>query len=107
MSYRVSALDISRAWPNIPAKDAEILECIANLLSTRIQSCPLYRHFGLPMQFVDKPINIAMPMAVVEVTEGLREFVPTDILQGLHFTHDESSPGKLIPIVEVDIDHEL
>ena len=107
LSYKVSASDVGRMRQNIPAEDAEVLENVSNLLSTRKQSCPLYRDFGLPLNFVDKPINIAVPLAVAEVTDGLREFEPRAELVKVTFEHDEANPGKLITTIEVDINHEL
>jgi len=104
MRYTASALAQDRARPNVPEHVASVLDSVANLLSTRQMTCPLYRGFGLPMRFVDKPINVAVPIAVVEVTEGLREWVPEAELVDLTFAHDPGRPGRLVPKVEVEID---
>jgi len=103
MKYTVSALDNGNEWTNVSTYDASVLSRIANLLSTRQLSCPMYRGFGLPMRFVDKPMNVAVPIAVVEITEGLMEWVPEATLSNLTFTYDLNNPGKTVPIVEVEI----
>jgi len=59
------------------------------------------------MRFVDKPANVAVPIAVVEVTEGLRKWVPEAEFLNITFMNDESNPGRLIPIVEVEIPDEI
>jgi len=86
---------------------ADTLGRIVKLLTTRQLTCPLYRSFGLPMRFIDKPMNVAAPIAVVEVTEGLREWVPEAEFIGISFSHDPENPGRLIPNVEVEIDAAL
>jgi len=103
MTYTVSELNDGKAWPNVSNYVASVLNRIANLLSTRQLSCPLYRGFGLPMRFLDKPMNVAIPIAVVEITEGLREWVPEATLSNVNFTHAPDNPGKMIPRVEVEI----
>jgi len=103
MTYAVSELDNGRAWPNASEYVASVLDRVANLLSTRQLSCPMYRSFGLPMRFLDRPMNVAIPIAVVEITEGLREWVPEATLSNVAFAHDSDSPGKIVPRVEVEI----
>jgi len=104
MRYTVSALASDKIQPNVSDYVTSVLDRIVNLLSTRQLTCPLYRGFGLPMRFIDKPMNVAIPIAVVEVTEGLSEWVPEAELVDLTFTHDPEDPGRLIPKVEVEID---
>ena len=89
---------------DVTERVASVLERVVNLLSTRQLTCPMGRGFGLPMRFIDKPVNVAIPIAVIEVTEGLRAWVPEARLVSLNFTHDLMNPGVLIPIVEVEID---
>lgn len=67
---------------------------------------PLYRQFGLPQRFVDKPIPVAKPMLLAEVKEAVEEFEPRAEIVGVSFTEDTSSPGTLIPAVEVEVREE-
>lgn len=103
MIYKVSPRDLSSIKLNESDTVAAVLQNIAIILSTRQQSIPLYRKFGLPMQFIDKPIPVARPMMVSEIQEAIMEFEPRATLLGVTFEIDENAPGKLIPTVEVEI----
>ena len=103
MRYRVCPDDINRIRLNETDRIRSVLQNIAVLLTTRRQSVPLYRHFGLPMRFLDKPVNAAVPIMVAEVTDAVREFIPGVELIDIQAAADKNTPGKLIPTVEVEI----
>lgn len=106
MSYKVSSRDISKIKLNESDTVASVMQNIAIILSTRQQTVPLYRGFGLPMQFIDKPIPVAKPLMIAEITEAIAEYEPRAKLIGVSFEIDESVPGRLIPTVEVEINDE-
>lgn len=103
MSYKVSPQDLSTIRLNETETVASVLQNIAIILSTRQQSVPLYRNFGLPMKFVDKPTPVARPMLYAEVREAIEEFEPRAEVLSITFAEDPAAPGKLIPTVEVAI----
>lgn len=103
MSYKVSPRDLSTIRLNETDTAASVLQNIAIILTTRQQSVPLYRSFGLPMKFVDKPIPVARPMLYAEVREAIEEFEPRAEVLSITFAVDPAVPGKLIPTVEVEI----
>jgi len=103
MGYKVSAQDLRSIKLNESDTVAAVLQNIAIILSTRQQSVPLYRSFGLPMRFIDKPTPVARPMMIAEIQEAIMEFEPRATLLGVTFEIDENVPGKLIPTVEVEI----
>ncbi len=84
----------------------EILQNVAVIISTPQCSVPLERGTGLPMRFLDKPMNVAQAMAVAEITEAISEQEPRASIVEITFEIDEASPGKLIPTVEVEIVNE-
>ncbi|MDF2984877.1 MAG: hypothetical protein K0R50_387 [Eubacterium sp.] len=106
MSFKVSSKDMNRIKLNESDRIASVIQNIAIIISTRQGTVPLYRGFGLPMQFVDKPIPVAKALLMVEITEAIAEYEPRAELVGVTFEIDESVPGKLIPTVEVDINDE-
>ena len=73
MSYKVTASDIGAVQLNETDTVRSVLQNIAIILSTRQGTCPLYRGFGLPQKFVDKPLPVAMPMMYSEVKEAVEE----------------------------------
>ena len=100
MSYKVTASDIGAVQLNETDTVRSVLQNIAIILSTRQGTCPLYRGFGLPQKFVDKPLPVAMPMMYSEVNESRAEVV------NVTFAADRNAPGRLIPTVEVNIINE-
>ena len=107
MRYEISAHDAGIDRSGVAERTASVIDRIAILLSTPQNTCPLYRAFGLPMRFLDKPMNAGIPIAVAEVTEGLLTWIPEASLINVTFAIDETDIGKIIPIVEVEIADEL
>lgn len=103
MTYKVAAVDLSTVSLNEAETVASVLQNIAIILSTRQGTVPLYREFGLPMRFLDKPAHIAKPMIVSEVKEAIEKFEPRATFVRVAFEEDASTPGRLIPTVEVEI----
>jgi hypothetical protein len=103
MSYKITASDLKEITLNQTDTTKSVIQNIALILQTRQQQTPLYRSFGLPGKFIDKPINIAKPIIVLEVKEAIEKFEPRATVLGVEFEIDESNPGRLVPIVEVEI----
>ncbi|MCM1275452.1 MAG: GPW/gp25 family protein [Lachnospiraceae bacterium] len=78
-----------------------VIQNIALLLNTKKGTIPMYREFGLPMNFIDKPINVAETMATLEITEALRDFEPRAKLKNLEI--NKNANGKAVIIVEVTV----
>jgi len=106
MSYIISADDLSSVKLNEADHVAAVIQEVAVVLSTRRGSIPLYRNFGLPMRFLDMPVNIAEPVMIAEVTEALQEFVPSVELIRVVPIYDKNNPARMKPSVEVRILHE-
>ncbi len=81
-----------------------VIQNIALLLNTKKGTVPMYREFGLPMEFIDKPIDIAETMATLEISEAIEEFEPRATFKGLEIT--KSADGKMAVIVEVTINEQ-
>lgn len=78
-----------------------IVQNIVLLLNTRKGSIPLYREFGLPMEFIDKPADVAETLATLEIAEALEQFEPRAALKDLRFM--PSRDGRMSIQVEVSI----
>lgn len=101
MPYIVSASRRSAIRLNEPDRVESILQNLSLLLQTWQGSVPLYREFGLPMKFVDRPMNAAAPAMIVEIREAIQRFEPRAELISVKFKQDPS--GVLTPEVEVNI----
>lgn len=102
MSYMVSSKNLSSITLNESDPVRAALQNIAIILSTRQLSVPLYRDFGLPMQFIDKPMAVARPLLIAEIKDAITEYEPRATV--LNITFEDDTPGKLIATVEVEID---
>lgn len=103
MGYVVKSTDFSKISLNEPDRVTSILQNVAILLRTKRGTCPLYRQFGLDQSYLDRPINAAPPILYAEIKEGIEEFEPRVEVIRIDFGVDKSTPGKLIPTVEVEI----
>ena len=103
MSYKITGADIGAVSLNEQNIVRSVIQNIAIILSTRQRSAPLYRDFGLPMDFIDRPIPVARPLLVAEITEAIARYEPRAALIGVTFELDEAIPGRLMPTVEVEI----
>lgn len=103
MSYKVSANDLSKISLSEKDTTKAILQNVAIILATRQGTSPLYRNFGLPQKFLDKPTPAAKPMLYAEVREAIEEFEPRAEVVGITFSERPDAPGVLIPTVEVTI----
>ncbi len=104
MSYKVSAGDDYSLVLQQGSEPLSVLQNIAVLLNTKRGTAPMYREFGLPMEFVDKPIDVAEAMAFVEISDALEEFEPRAKLDDVYF--EKSADGRMILTVEVSISDE-
>lgn len=78
-----------------------VLQNIQLILTTPKGSVPMYREFGLEQDFIDKPIPVAQTLMTSRIREALEMFEPRAKFVGITFS--EETPGKLIPILEVEI----
>ncbi len=78
---------------------AELDRQLALLLSTREGTMPLDREFGLNMDFVDKPPEIAKSLYTAEVTKKVATFIPTVRVQEI--TWNRAEGGQLKPRVVI------
>lgn len=85
-------------------KVKSVLQNLLLLLTTRKGSVPMYRDFGLSQNFVDKPVSVAQALMVPEVREAMTKYEPRAEFVGLSFEYNESMPGRMIAILEVEID---
>lgn len=92
---------------NLQEKDevSSIIQNIALLLNTKKGTIPMYREFGLPMEFIDKPINVAETIATLEISEALEKFESRAAFKDLRFK--PSKDGRMSIQLEVTINVRL
>lgn len=79
-----------------------ILQNISLILNTQAGTCPMYREFGLPNEWVDRQVPIAEVVAAQEVTEAIETLEPRVTLRDVHVEGDLQT-GKMYIYVEVEL----
>lgn len=105
MSYTVSPV-FSRISLNEPDTVKSILQNVAIILKTKRGTVPLYRQFGVSMDYLDKPMPVAAPLYHSQIREAIEEFEPRVEVINISFMTDPTTPGVLLPTVEVNIRNE-
>lgn len=103
MSYFVSTKNLGNITLNEKDTIKAVLQNIKIILMTRQFSVPLYRNFGLPMQFVDRPMAAARAMLIAEINNAISEYEPMATVVDIVLETDIKTPGILHAIVEVNI----
>ena len=102
MSYKVTP-DLTHISLNETDTITSILQNVAIILSTVKGTCPLYRQFGIAGEFVDKPIPVAQVLMQSDIKEAIETYEPRVEVIGIEFRGSASEPGKLVPIVTVEV----
>ena len=77
-----------------------VLQNIAILLGTKKGTIPQYREFGLDMEYIDKPPEVARTIMAAEIREAIEEFEPRAKIVNLEIS---AELGKMIVRLEVDV----
>lgn len=80
-----------------------VMQNVRTILRTPKFTVPLYREFGIDTSFVDTPITVVSPIIYAEIREAVEEFEPRCTVTDITFEIDPLNPGRLLPVVEVDI----
>lgn len=83
---------------------ASVLQNVAIILATRRGSCPLYRDFGIPMDFLDRPMPVAKTLAYAEIKDAIETYEPRAKVVNITFSESPDVHGQLNPVVEVSIE---
>lgn len=105
-SYKVSAAESAPLELGAADTVKSVLQAIRTIISTPKGTVPMYRDFGVDMDFLDLPTPGAEQRARMEIREAIDTWEPRATVKDITFSRDESQPGKLIPTVEVEINGE-
>lgn len=89
---------------NFDIRDVEeLLQNLRVLYTTAIGTVPFDREFGLNMDFLDMPMDIAKGRLTQQYIEKTREYEPRVIVQEVKFETD-TGEGIVIPKVVINVD---
>lgn len=78
-----------------------VMQNVQMILGTRRGTVPMYRDFGLQMEFVDRSAPVAENILAAEVREALESYEPRAVLKGVAV--DYGPDGKMNVTLEVEI----
>lgn len=82
----------------------EILQNIQIIISSPKFSVPLERGLGLTTKFLDAPTERAKAIFQAEIFEAIEKFEPRAKIKNISFVESKNEGlGKLVPVLEVDI----
>ena len=105
MTYQVSVNDNSIRLGETD-RIKSILQNVSIVLRTRRGSCPMYREFGLPQEYLHKPTTVARAIMYAEIRDAVEAFEPRCNVVSVNFADTGSAADALIPVVEVEIINE-
>jgi len=82
---------------------SSILQNIHLLLNTRKGTVPFMRDFGLPMEYKDKPLQLAKAILTAEATEAVSIYEPRVKKIKMRLEPSLTSPGQFVAVAEVTI----
>ena len=83
-----------------------VLQNINVILSTRKGTVPMYREFGIDMDFLDKPPEVAQTLAAASIQDAVEQFEPRAEVKKITFDEKQSTAGQFVAILEVEINEE-
>lgn len=102
-TYTVSGtVDLSRIALNESDTVKSVLQNVSIILRTRKGTVPMYRDFGIPHTFLDKPIPLVAPILYAEIYEAIQKYEPRAKVKRVDFV-DAGQSGRMIPTVEVEV----
>lgn len=104
-SYKVMPTDSDALTLGTSETVRSVLQSVTIILSTPKGSVPMYRDFGVNMEYLDLPMPIAEVRMVSEIREAVEKWEPRATVTDVSFERDTLN-GKLMPIVEVEINGE-
>ena len=78
-----------------------IIQNLFLILGTRRGTVPMYRDFGMPQNFLDRPTAAAEAIMTSEIFEAVAQFEPRCEVLDVRFEYDGT--GKVTTILEVNI----
>jgi len=103
MNYLVSGDSTSPLSLNESDTVKSILQNIRIILSTPKGTVPLYRDFGINMEFLDLPVPAAESYMRTEIRETVELWEPRVRVTGVEFDQEKLAEGRLGATVEVEI----
>lgn len=98
----ILAGSVSFADHSVTKELAEIRRCVENLLQTPVETCGMYRDFGVSWDAVDLPLETAKAVYSAEVIEKIEKYEPRVRVADVSWETD-ANEGTLRPKVVLEL----
>ena len=98
----ILAGSVSFADHSVTKELAEIRRCVENLLQTPVETCGMYRDFGVSWDALDMPTETAKAMYSAQVIEKIEKYEPRVRVTDVTWTVN-ANEGTLRPKVVLEL----
>jgi phage baseplate assembly protein W len=101
-----SSLRVGEEWFDWSAdsnSDMEILQCVAQLFATVPGDVVLDRAIGVDQSYIDKPINMAVPIVLQQFPAALQAYEPRAKLVNITYDKDQSKPADGQSVIHFEL----
>ncbi|MEG2678596.1 MAG: hypothetical protein RR949_01585 [Oscillospiraceae bacterium] len=103
MTHIVKGYTISRINLSPASVVEEVLQNVAIIITTPQFSVPLDRGFGTAQRYLDMPEPAAKTVMAADIIEAIGRYEPRAEIANISFEVDTGTPGRLVPVLEVNI----
>lgn len=91
-----------------PANELEeIFQNVTTIVTTAINTIPLFRSFGVDQSYIDSPTPVMQARAVADITTAIEQFEPRVIVESIGFEPSELIQGQVKPVITISIREEV
>lgn len=94
----IKTIDINNAVIESDRLSDDIMNCLNCLYSTVEGTCPMDREFGITIEAVDKPQQVAKNIYALDVVEKTEKYIPSVEVEEVTFEVDGE---RLIPHIKL------
>lgn len=91
-----------------PANELEeIFQNVTTIVTTSINTIPLFRSFGVDQSYIDSPTPVMQARAVADITTAIETFEPRVIVESIGFEPSELIQGQVKPVITISVREEV
>lgn len=99
----LSGIEISFEYGDgTEAERKEIIRNVQTILATPLGTCPLYREFGLDVNYLDHPLDLAQNLFAVAAMEAVERWEPRVRVSNVTFEADGADGHMKAKVVIAD-----
>lgn len=86
-----------------PNLDEEITQNLFTIISTFMDTVPLFRDFAIDRSILDNPINVVQAKYNNLIINKVKEYEPRVKIMDIDYSKSDFSIGKIVPVVNFKV----